>query len=73
MGKLPVAPVLVRRSKRTRRSTQTVCNCRVVPYYSISDTEDDDGVEFCWRGGRSRVYVVLHTSPYFEGVFAHRL
>jgi len=47
-GKLPVEPVsLARRSKRLEGVHRKYVVSEMFP--SISDTEDDDGVEFCWR------------------------
>ena len=47
-GKLPVEPVsLARRSKRLEGVRRQYVVAELFP--SISDTEDDDGVEFCWR------------------------
>ena len=47
-GKLPVEPVgLARRSKRLEGVHRQYVVAELFP--SISDTEDDDGVEFCWR------------------------
>jgi len=47
-GKLPVEPVsLARRSKRLEGVHRQYVVAEMFP--SISDTEDDDGVEFCWR------------------------
>ena len=47
-GNLPVEPVsLARRSKRLEGVHRQYVVAEMFP--SISDTEDDDGVEFCWR------------------------
>jgi len=47
-GKHPVEPVsLARRSKRLEGVRRQYVVAELFP--SISDTEDDDGVEFCWR------------------------
>ena len=46
-GKLPVEPVSLARSKRLEGVHRQYVVAELFP--SISDTEDDDGVEFCWR------------------------
>ena len=46
-GKLPVEPVGLARSERLEGVHRQYMVAELFP--SISDTEDDDGVEFCWR------------------------